>query len=59
MEDLSENVKIGRFISENTYSRENHEIQIDDIVIDFFDVKKRLFMKSKNQRRSMRAMYGR
>ena len=36
-EDNSENVKIGKFISETTYERKKHEIKIDDIVIDYFD----------------------
>jgi CRISPR-associated exonuclease Cas4 len=47
MEDNSENVKIGRFISENTFSREDHEIQIDDIVIDFYDAQKKIIHEIK------------
>lgn len=30
---------MGKFISESTYKREKHEIQIDDIVLDFYDGK--------------------
>ena len=39
MEYNSEDVAMGRFISETTYEREKHEIQIDDIVLDFYDAK--------------------
>jgi len=43
MEHNSESVALGKFISESTYQRENHEIHItteeDDIVLDFYDDK--------------------
>jgi len=41
MEQTSDTVAMGKFISESTYEREKHEIHIvdgdDDIVIDFYD----------------------
>jgi CRISPR-associated exonuclease Cas4 len=37
MEQNSDTVAIGKFISESTYIREDHEIKIDDIVLDFYD----------------------
>jgi CRISPR-associated exonuclease Cas4 len=43
MEQTSETVSMGKFISESTYSRENHDIHIEDeednIVLDFYDAK--------------------
>ncbi len=39
MEQNSENVALGKVISENSYHREKHEIKIGNIVIDFFDSK--------------------
>jgi CRISPR-associated exonuclease Cas4 len=43
MEQTSDTVAMGKFISESTYERENHEIQISDdddhIVLDFYDDK--------------------
>ncbi|MBK6914076.1 MAG: CRISPR-associated protein Cas4 [Ignavibacteriales bacterium] len=39
MEHNSDTVAVGKFISESTYKREEHEIQIDDIVLDFYDGK--------------------
>lgn len=39
MEQTSDTVAMGKFISESTYTREDHEIKIDDIVLDFFDGK--------------------
>jgi len=51
MEENSETVKIGKFISENTYSREDHEIKIEnddyEIVIDFYDQKSRIIHEIK------------
>ena len=37
MEQTNENVAMGKFISESTYDRREHEIKIDDVVLDFFD----------------------
>ena len=41
MEQTSDTVAMGKFISESTYEREKHEIHItddeDDIVLDFYD----------------------
>jgi CRISPR-associated exonuclease Cas4 len=39
MEQNSDIVAMGKFISESTYKREDHEIIIDDIVLDFYDGK--------------------
>ncbi len=39
MEQTSDTVAMGKFISESTYERKEHEIKIDDIVLDFFDHK--------------------
>ncbi|MGK9475600.1 CRISPR-associated protein Cas4 [Melioribacter sp. OK-6-Me] len=43
MEQTSDSVAIGKFISDSTYQREKHEIHIsddeDDIVLDFYDAK--------------------
>ena len=43
MEQTSDTVAMGKFISESTYEREKHEIQISDdddqIVLDFYDDK--------------------
>lgn len=43
MEQTSDTVAMGKFISETTYDREKHEIRIiddeDDIVLDFYDNK--------------------
>jgi len=39
MEDNSEDVAMGKFISETTYKRKKHEVKIDDIVLDFYDHK--------------------
>lgn len=39
MEQNNDNVLLGRLISENTYKREEHELKIDDIVLDFYDEK--------------------
>lgn len=46
MEQTSDTVALGKFISESTYQREKHELHIidedDEIVIDFFDHKKKI-----------------
>ncbi|MDF1612366.1 CRISPR-associated protein Cas4 [Stygiobacter electus] len=51
MEQTSDIVSIGKFISESTYEREKHEIHIsdeeDDIVIDFYDSKNRIIHEVK------------
>jgi len=47
MEQNSDAVTLGKFISETTYKREEHEIQIDDIVIDFYDDKTRIIHEVK------------
>jgi CRISPR-associated protein Cas4 len=39
MEQNNDNVLLGRLLSENTYKREEHEIKIDDVVLDFYDEK--------------------
>ena len=43
MEQTSDTVAMGKFISETTYGREKHELRIidgeDDIVLDFYDDK--------------------
>jgi len=41
MEDNSENVLIGRHISDNTFTRQKHEVEIEGIKIDFFDSAKK------------------
>jgi CRISPR-associated exonuclease Cas4 len=47
MEQNSDAVTLGRFISETTYKREVHEIQIDDIVLDFYDEKTKIIHEVK------------
>lgn len=51
MEQNSDLVASGRFISESTYKRESHEIDIstdtDNIVLDFYDTKKKLIHEVK------------
>lgn len=51
MEQNSDLVASGRFISESTYKRESHEIDIstdtDKIVLDFYDTKKKLIHEVK------------
>lgn len=37
MEQTSNIVAMGKFILEGSYKRENHEIKIDDIVLDFYE----------------------
>lgn len=51
MEQNSDVVAMGKFISENTYKRKDHEIQIttdeDDIVLDFYDGKNKIIHEVK------------
>lgn len=51
MEHTSENVYIGKLISENTYTRREHEIHIQNeankIVIDFIDRKRKILHEVK------------
>ncbi len=47
MEQNSDTVAMGKFISESTYKREEHEIQIDDIVLDFYDEKTKIIHEVK------------
>ena len=47
MEQTSDTVAMGKFISESTYKREEHEIKIDDIVLDFYDGKNKVIHKVK------------
>lgn len=51
MEQNSDIVALGKFISESTYQRESHEIEIstdkDSIVLDFYDSKKKLIHEVK------------
>ncbi len=51
MEHNSENVDIGRFISNSTYERQQHEIRIHndefDIVLDFYDAKNKVIHEVK------------
>jgi len=50
MEQNSDAVTLGKFISETTYKREEHEIQIDDIVLDFYDDKTKIIHEVKKIR---------
>jgi CRISPR-associated exonuclease Cas4 len=47
MEHTSDTVAVGRLISASTYKREDHEIQIDDIVLDFYDAGKKIIHEVK------------
>jgi len=51
MEQTSDVVAMGKFISETTYKREDHEIQIstdeDEIVLDFYDAKNKIIHEVK------------
>jgi len=47
MEQTSDTVAMGKFISESTYVREDHEIKIDDIVLDFYDKKNKVIHEVK------------
>jgi len=53
-EDNSEDVKIGKIISEMSYDRKKHEIHItdheNDMVIDFYDKKRRVIHEVKKSR---------
>ncbi|NUN08694.1 MAG: CRISPR-associated protein Cas4 [Ignavibacteriaceae bacterium] len=42
LEHTSEAVAEGKYISDSTYRRENHEVKIDGISLDFIDKKNRL-----------------
>ncbi len=54
-EHTSEEVAIGKLISESTYVREKHEIHIDsndyEIVLDFFDRKRKIVYEVKKSRK--------
>jgi CRISPR-associated exonuclease Cas4 len=47
MEHTSDTVAVGKIISESTYKREAHEIQIDDIVLDFYDAREKIIHEVK------------
>lgn len=51
MEQTSDTVAMGKFISETTYERQKHEIHIaddeDEIVIDFYDGKNKIIHEVK------------
>lgn len=51
MEQTSEDVYIGKLISENTYLRKKHEVHIDnrehEIALDFFDRKRKILHEVK------------
>jgi len=47
MEQNSDTIALGRHISETTFKRQNHEIQIDDFVLDFFDPVKKVIHEVK------------
>jgi len=51
MDLTSDTVAMGKFISESTYERQNHEIHIvddeDDIVLDFYDGQKKVIHEVK------------
>jgi CRISPR-associated exonuclease Cas4 len=47
MEQNSDDVAMGKFISEDTYKREKKEIKIDDIVLDFYDEKTKIIHEVK------------
>ncbi len=46
-EQTSDTVAMGKFISESTYQREEHEIKIDNIVLDFYDGKNKVIHEVK------------
>ena len=54
-EKTSEDVAIGKLISENTYEREKHEIHIEnndnDVVLDFFDRKRKVIHEVKKSKK--------
>lgn len=39
MEHNSDTVAVGRFVSDNSYTRKRHEVKIDDIALDFYDAR--------------------
>jgi CRISPR-associated exonuclease Cas4 len=47
MEFNSDTVAVGRFISENSYKREDHEIKIDGISLDYFNRQKKVIHEIK------------
>jgi CRISPR-associated exonuclease Cas4 len=47
MEQTSDVVALGKFISEDTYKRQEHEIKIDDIVLDYYDKKNKVIHEVK------------
>jgi CRISPR-associated exonuclease Cas4 len=47
MEQNSEAVELGRFISDFTYKREKHEIQVDNILLDYYDEKNKIIHEIK------------
>lgn len=47
MEFNSDTVAVGKFISENSYKREDHEIRIDGISLDYFDREKKVIHEIK------------
>ncbi|MBU1299705.1 MAG: CRISPR-associated protein Cas4, partial [Bacteroidetes bacterium] len=51
MEQTSDTVAMGKWISESTYKREEHEIKIstdeDNIVLDFYDGKNKIIHEVK------------
>jgi len=47
MEHNSENVAMGKFISESSYDRKEHEIRIDNISLDFYDKKNKVIHEIK------------
>lgn len=47
MEQNSDDVAMGKFISEDSYKREKKEIKIDDIVLDFYDEKAKIIHEVK------------
>jgi len=56
MEHTSEDVEIGKFISENTYDRKIHEIYLSDCdnnegVIDFMDKKRKIIHEVKKSKK--------
>jgi len=51
MEQTSDTVALGKFISDSTYQREKHDLHIvnddDEIVIDFYDPKRKIIHEVK------------
>lgn len=55
MEHCSEDVKMGKIISDNTYQKEKHDLYIEDFinktgVLDFYDRKKRIIHEVKKSK---------